>query len=332
MTETIPNYIQKALPFLLEELAENAPFSRTSQELHEKLRNNSEDQKVLEEAMYRISTIRNKELITEEEQDRLKKTVVAFFGLSVGSSAAITWMMQSRAHTIKIADPDTVSPSNLNRLRFGWDKVGISKVDAVEEELVSINPHVQIIGLKTKDKKQMEYFIREYQTPHVIVDAMDDIEGKVLIRKIAKELGIPVLMATDIGDNVLLDIERYDITPEEKPFLGRIPDIEKIDFANLSTSEIRQIAIGVVGLDYNSEKMLISLASIGKNIKTWPQLAATATIAGGFVTTAIKKIVLQENVQSGRYVISLDDILVTDFNSNERVNERKRIVHELKSR
>ncbi len=47
--------------------------------------------------------------------------------MSVGSHVALTLAMTGGARKISIADPDIVSGSNLNRIRSGFDTVGVSK-------------------------------------------------------------------------------------------------------------------------------------------------------------------------------------------------------------
>src|SRR5258708_23752748 len=46
----------------------------------------------LKKASFELSTARNRNLISIDEQNELRQTTVAFFGLSVGSHAALTWM------------------------------------------------------------------------------------------------------------------------------------------------------------------------------------------------------------------------------------------------
>ncbi len=285
----------------------------------------------LERLFFYLSTLRNRQLIRYNEQGRLTGAIVAFFGLSVGSHAALTWMMLSRAKIIKISDPDTISSSNLNRLRFGWGKVGKLKADVVKEELQKINPFCKIYKYIGQGKKTVRKIILDIPKPDIIVDSMDDLKSKVLLRLLAKKENIPVLMATDVGDNVFLDIERYDKLPKPKEFNGRIGDLEKIDFSNISNTERKKLSMKIVGLEHNSEEMLESLLSVGKTIKTWPQLGSTSTIAGGLIATVIKKIVLGENVRSGRYYFLIDDLLVGGFNSKERTRARKRLSSELSS-
>lgn len=277
----------------------------------------------LEQPFFYLSTLRNRQLISYEEQERLMRSVVAFFGLSVGSHAALTWIMLSRAKAVKISDPDVISPSNLNRLRFGWEQVGKLKADAVKKELRKINPFCKVYRFVGKEAEIIKKVILDTPKPVVIVDSMDDLESKVLLRLLAKKEKIAVIMGTDVGDNVFLDIERYDEFPKTKLFNGRVKNIEKIDFSKMSHSEKLSLSMQIVGLEYNSEEMLKSLLVIGKAIKTWPQLGSTATVAGGLIATVIKKIILGEKIKSGRYYFLIDDLTVAGFNSKKRLLARK---------
>jgi tRNA threonylcarbamoyladenosine dehydratase len=317
---------------LLLELWENSIFDKNSLELLEKLiikQSNSinpYDISVLEvaseEILRELSTIRNRNLISIDNQEKLKTTVVGFFGLSVGSHAALTWSMESRAKSIKLVDPDFVSGSNLNRLRTGWQSVGMMKTDVVKKQILEINPNCEVIATQDVSPAETEKLFTTKPNIDVIIDAIDDLSGKILLRKYARRLRIPLIMATDVGDNVILDIERYDLEPQPEFFLGRVSGIEYIDLSRLSFFERIKITFKIVGFEENSVEMLDSLLSIGKNLATWPQLGATATIAGGIITTAIKKIVTGEDVKSGRYYFSLDSLLVSGFNSQSQLHIR----------
>jgi tRNA A37 threonylcarbamoyladenosine dehydratase len=283
-----------------------------------------------QKAFFELSTARNRNLINIEEQNRLRETVVAFFGLSVGSHAALTWMMESRADALKIIDPDFLSATNLNRVRYGWSDVGRSKVSLVKEQVSEINPFSKITVYRKGNVQEIRDVFEKGSSVHAIVDEIDDFEAKILIRKLAKEKRIPVLSAADVGDNIVLDIERYDLDPNQKLFLGRVSDIEQIKFSELNEKEKKKLVIQLVGFEENSERMLDSLFSIGGSIVTWPQLGATATIAGGVIATSLKKIILGEEVVSGRYYISLDELLVKDFNRMKRKNLRTKRVKQIK--
>lgn len=279
-----------------------------------------------------LTTTRNRNLITREQQKLLKNTIVGFFGLSVGSNAALTWLTESRADAIKIVDYDIISASNLNRLRADLHEIGISKVENVARRLLQIHPFVRVISSIETNKESIVKMFYENPKLDIVVDAIDDMEGKILLRQLAQARRIPVVSAADVGDNVILDIERYDKNPKAEPFLGRVNKSHIDNFSQLSDLERKKLIIKLVGFESNSEAMLDSLLSIGKTIPTWPQLGATAAIAGGIIATTIKKIVLNENVESGRYYFSLDDILVRGFSEKARYNDRKEKIERVKQK
>lgn len=281
-------------------------------------------------AAFDLTTARNRNLINSEQQLLLSTTPVAFFGMSVGSHAALTWMMQSRTNVIKIVDPDTIDATNLNRLRFGWSQIGKLKVNAVAELLQDINPFARIIISPKTDPATTENIISKDPPVLAIVDEIDSFEAKIRLRQLAKKYRIPLVSAADIGDNIALDIERYDLSPQPEFFLGRVSGIDKINFSGLSDSEKKKLIIRLVGFEHNSVALLDSLLAIGGSVPTWPQLGATATISGGVIAATLKKIILGEPIKSGRYYLSLDDLLVDGCNSPVQTEVRSKKIAILK--
>jgi molybdopterin/thiamine biosynthesis adenylyltransferase len=313
----------KLLKLIRDELLENVGFDSEASKLTKRFKDlskmrNEEKTQLVNKSLFTLTTLRNKLLITPAEQERVRKKVVTFLGLSVGSHAAIAWMMESRANTVKISDPDIISLSNLNRLSCGLKNVGSTKVSVVEKKLKEINPNCSVLTLRESSLEKMKSFILRDPKTDVIIDQMDTIEGKVILRKVARRFKIPVLMATDVGDNVFLDVERYDKDSKVKFFNGRVSNIESLDFSKLSKDEKITLSVQIVGLNHNSERMLQSLSSIGKSIKTWPQLGTTAIIAGGIIAKTIRKIFVGEKIESKRYHFSLEELLVGDYKSRER--------------
>lgn len=322
--------VKKSLSRILGELWQTAVFNPEALSLFKKITSTSRLKPTLQKQLADdITTIRNRNLITNSQQKKLRDTVVGFFGLSVGSHSAVTWMTESRASAVKIVDFDTIDPSNLNRLRFGWDSVGQYKTDATKNLLTQINPFANIISSTQTDPDTFARLFTDSPRIDVVVDAIDDLAGKILLRRLAKKHHLPLISAADVGDNVMLDIERYDQKPKPAPFHGRI-DIDDLDFQTLSPIKQKQLIIKLIGFEQNHEQLLESLNQIGHTLATWPQLAATATIAGGITTTVIKKIILGEAVHTGRYYFSLDSVLVSDFNSKSRQKYRQKLIAGIK--
>lgn len=277
-----------------------------------------------------LTTNRNRNLITQEGQEKLRSAVVAFFGMSVGSHAVTTWMLESRAKTVKIADPDTIDGTNLNRLRIPWKTIGKKKVAVLKQQLQEINPYAVVISTDSVSISTVKKVFDDEPKIAAVVDEIDDVKGKVLLRTLARERNIPLVSATDVGDSVLLDVERYDMVPQPKFFLGRAGDIESIHLDEMTPSEKIQYVLKIIGIEYFSIPLLRSILEIGKNIGTWPQLAATATISGGVVTTALKRMFLGEPIPSGRYIVPLDT-LFSPLTTEER-DLREELLQKVKTK
>lgn len=329
-------------PIILQELWEGSTFDKKvynlleqyskAQENNELKTHSPKIKKLTQDIYHHLTTTRNRNLITHQQQKKLRKTVGGFFGMSTGSHAVTTWIMESRADAVKIIDPDHISPTNLNRMRFGWHQVGQNKIDAVEAEINNVSPFTQVIKTVQTDQKTTANLFTNSPKLDFVVEAIDDLADKVKLRLLAKKHQLPLIMATDVGDNAFIDIERYDTNPDQQLFNGRVKNIEAIDFEHLSPQHRIQLAMQIVGFEHNSEAMLSSLESIGQKIGSWPQLGATATLAGAVTTTLLKKIILNENISSGRYYLSLDDLFVSDFNSQTNLAKRNDLIKKIYKR
>lgn len=310
---------QKQKKSIVSDLFEVAVFQKKALEYLEKLASGGDSQKIYLEICLYLSTVRNLFLIESTEQEKLSNTVVAFFGMSVGSHAATTFMMQAKPKKIKIADPDYISATNLNRLKFGVKTILKSKVSEVKKELLRLNPASDIEILKSSLHDKMEYFCKKSKTD-LIIDAVDDLPSKLKLRQIARELKIPLIMATDVGENIFIDVERHDLKTNTPFFHGAVKNIENIDLLNLDIRKKKQLILKILGFKDHSLRMLYSLNMIGKKISTWPQLGSTASIAGGLTTKAITKIVLEKKIPSGRYYFSTDKVF-NEFLTEKEQNE-----------
>lgn len=256
-----------------------------------------------------IRTARNKNLITKEEQEKFFNIKVGIAGLSVGSHAALTLTMMGGTQTLKLADPDEISASNLNRIRSDFTFIGIKKYQAVSQQIFQMNPYAQLfLYPEGVTPQNINEFFEGPPKLDVLVDELDDLQMKVRLRVEAKRVGVPVIMATDNGDNVIVDIERYDLNPDLQLFHGAIGDMTLEDIQNLSPSEFPQLAAKIAGVDFIVPRMKESLSQVGKTLYSWPQLGDAATLSGVVIAYMVKKIALGEEVRVGKLEINLDSI------------------------
>lgn len=262
-----------------------------------------------EDWYYELRTARNRNLITKEEQSKFYNFRVGVAGLSVGSHPALTMTMMGGAKNIKLADPDTISCSNLNRIRYDATKIGMKKCDLVVHDIYQMNPYANITAFSngiTEDN--IDDFLCKDGKLDVLVEEVDNLEMKIRLRVAAKKHGIPVIMATDNGDNVIVDIERYDLDKNLKIFNGVVGDLTIDQFKNFPPQELPKLAAKIVGPELITKRMMMSLSEVGKTLYSWPQLGDAATMCGVVISYLVKKLALGEQIKSGKLEVNLDSI------------------------
>lgn len=250
-----------------------------------------------------LRTSRNRNLITSGEQAKLYDSTILIGGMSVGSNVVEALIASGIGGKLIIADMDIIEPSNLNRIRASYQEVGVHKVEAIAKKVSEIDPYIEQIHLKNGlNKSNLEQVVDQHK-PDILVDEVDDLATKIAIRQLAKDRKLPVVMATDNGDDFILDIERYD-TEDISIFNGRIPQtiIDRI----LSGEDIPRAELGMVigqyfvGMENISKAMMASLQEVGKTIPSWPQLGSSAALSGIYVATYIRYILTAKTSKSLR--------------------------------
>ena len=280
---------------------------------------------ILEEKDFQsVRTARNKNLIDKEEQERFYNCTVGIAGLSVGSSVALAIAMGGGAKHMKLADMDKLALSNTNRILTGVDNLGVAKVELAARKIYEINPYAQVElfpdGI-TKDNIE-----RFFDGLSIVIDEIDSLAFKYLIRVEAKKCGIAVVMAADNGDNAVVDIERYDLARDTPFFHGRMGDDVSFEMlSGLDKFGIGKMITKHVGPENVTERMQQSLMEMGKTIVSWPQLGGAALVNGAAVAYCVRKILNKQPLETNRALVSLDEKLVPGYGSPEEVERRHQI-------
>jgi hypothetical protein len=263
-----------------------------------------------------LRTIRNKELISHDEQEIYAGIRVGCAGMSVGSGGAVALILQGASRQIKLADGAVISGSNLNRIRTGISSVGLEKSLVIARQLYEMNPYITVDRLgKPVTADSITAFFDEPWPLDVIIDEIDDLEIKIRLRVEARKRRIPVIMATDLGDDVMLDIERYDLDPSLPLFHGLAGDIETVlDRKDMTQRQWLKYATQIIGTKNVPIRMQKSLLLVGTKLPTQPQLGGTALMAGSVLAYAVRQLALKQPLKSGRRSISLDKILLEGAN------------------
>lgn len=278
-----------------------------------------------------LRTIRNKDLITQTEQKQLADFSAACFGMSVGSAGALALAISGMSKHIKLIDGAVISGSNLNRILTGVSSVGNSKAEVIGRQIYEMNPYSEVEYYDKANKENIEEILGGKKPVYVAIDEIDDIEMKIRIRIKARKRRIPVVMATELGDTIMLDIERFDLEPARELFHGMVPGIDEIaDSPPENHREWTKHAVSIIDPSNMPMKMQKSLLKIGSTIVTHPQLGSTVMVTGGALAFAVKSIALGQPLKSGRYVISLEKELLADHKTRKYRREHKKhtkIIH-----
>lgn len=259
--------------------------------------NNTLVKSVKEKDYFLLKTNRNQDLITSDEQKKLRDFKVAVLGMSVGSNIAYVLTQAGISKDIILADLDELDTTNLNRIIAGVHQVGINKAVIAARRIYEDNPFAKVrIFRKGMDRKNLEKLLKGKKVD-CIVEEVDQIQMKIDTRILAMKYKIPVLMVTDNGDWAVLHIERYDLGYAK--IFGKDLDFWNKKIQSLSSrKDFADIAINVVvgGPDKVDPKMLKSVQKVieGKLV-SWPQLGSSALLGAVAVTIAIKKIVRRED-------------------------------------
>ena len=272
-----------------------------------------------------LRTIRNRDLITSEEQKRLLDFNVTCFGMSVGSAGAMVMSLSGISRQIKLIDGAVISGSNLNRILTGVSSVGKSKALVVGQQIYEMNPYSKVEHFDKVDSDNIEAIFDKPWKTDLVVDEIDDIEMKVRIRYEARKRKIPVVMATELGDTVMLDVERFDQEPDRKLFHGLVPGIEDLlDKPLENYREWTKHAVRIIDPENMPIKMQKSVLKIGTTIVTHPQLGSTVMMTGGVLAFAAKNIALGNQLKSGRYIIGLEKEFLSDHKTRQHKRAHKK--------
>lgn len=262
-----------------------------------------------EKDLFTLRTNRNKNLITEQEQQTLANFTVGIAGLSIGSHIAVNLAYAGMSSTLKIADFDILSTSNLNRVKARLNDIGTTKLDITSRQLYDINPYTKIIAFPQGiTNKNLKDFVRGNPKPKLIFDAIDDFEIKIRLRLEARSAGIPVVMMTNLADSVLVDVERYDHDRELPLFNGIIGNTpEEILSKPVSEADKNRYAVQIVGRENVPPRAISSLQEINKTLVGRPQLLSTVVIGSGIASFIAREIALGNTVNSGRRLIKFEE-------------------------
>lgn len=275
---------------------------------------------VPEAAYTKIRTARNRNLITSDEQAEYRAARVAVAGLSVGSTILSSLVMTGGPRYMRIADPDTIELSNLNRIAATVLDYGAHKAVVAARRVWEIDPYAHIDVWKGGiSADTAAAFVDDVE---VVIDEIDTIATKLALREACRARRVPLLMATDNGDGTLLDVERYDEDVTYPAFHGALGAVTADELAHLDRAAWIRAAVRVIQPAAMVQRLATSLLEVGTTLSGASQLGTGAAVSGAIVATAVRRIVTGAPLPSGRYVIMPEALLDPTYASEPAAAER----------
>ena len=141
---------------------------------------------------------RNMGIMNDFELEKFKKTKALVVGVGGLGGYIASSLVRIGVSSITIVDFDKFDDSNLNRQLFATSKtIDKPKVEVVKQELLDINPGLNIVAINSKLD---ELFDQSYfENIDIVFDAVDNIKSKVLVEKYCTKFNIPLIHGAIAG-------------------------------------------------------------------------------------------------------------------------------------
>lgn len=161
-------------------------------------------------------------LIDQENLNKLHNSHVIVFGIGGVGSFVVESLVRSGIGEITIVDFDVVDITNINRQIIALHStIGKKKVDVMKERILDINPNIKVHTFYTfVSNETIEIF--NFDQYDYVVDAIDNVIGKLLIIEKCQEHNTPVISSLGTANKldptklVLTDISKTHTCPLAK--------------------------------------------------------------------------------------------------------------------
>ena len=184
---------------------------------------------------------RNIGILTESDQNKLRKCTVAIAGVGGVGGLLAERLIRLGVGQLKITDPGFFEPSNLNRQLFSSTlELDRNKAEIVFSQIKDINPEAKIFwsptGIKTENDANL--FVSDCD---VVIDEMDMglFRESILLQRAARRKGIYYMFTCAYGFGALIAIfDPRGITLEEYNGLSPSVDVDdpeklRVPFENI---------------------------------------------------------------------------------------------------
>lgn len=221
--------------------------------------------------------VRTEMVIGKYGVEKLRSTAVMVLGIGGVGSYTAEALARAGIGKLTLVDKDTVDVTNINRqLPALHSTVGRAKVEVMAERIADIDPNCDVAAEQCfflpETAEQFDFRRYDY-----VVDAIDNVTGKLAIIEKAAAEGVPVISSMGTGNKL-------------DPSMFRIATIEETrvcPLARVMRKELRARGIEGVKVLYSEEPPVKGGGSVPGSISFVPSVAGLM-IAGEVIRDILK--------------------------------------------
>lgn len=215
---------------------------------------------------------RTEMLIGTEALDVLGNSHVAVFGIGGVGGSVVEALARAGIGKLTLVDKDIVDESNINRQVIAtYDTIGMDKIEVAKKRVLSICPECTVDVYKQFVLPEQFGDIGDFSRFDYVIDAIDNVSGKIGIIVAAKDAGVPVISAMGAGNK--MDPEKFSIDDISKT--------KVCPLAKIMRKKIRDMGIKDVAALYSSEEPIKTGSKTPGSMSYIPPLAGL--MIGGYV-------------------------------------------------
>ncbi len=227
---------------------------------------------------------RTENLIGTENLKKLKNCSVAVFGIGGVGGYVTEALARSGIGHIDLIDNDTVSATNINRQIIATHStIGKYKTEVMKERILDINPKAQVgtfnVLYLPETADAFDFSKYDY-----IVDAIDNITGKISLVCKAEEADTPII--SSMGTGYKLDPTKFEVSDIYKTSVCPL--------AKVMRYELRKKGIKKLKVVYSKEMPIKNDNSSGVP----SSIAFVPSVAGLIIASEVIKDLIAKNAEA----------------------------------
>ncbi|MBD3245990.1 MAG: ThiF family adenylyltransferase [Candidatus Omnitrophica bacterium] len=236
---------------------------------------------------FREAFCRNIGLLTEEEQEKLRRTTVGVIGAGGVGGLHLTTLARLGVGGFHIADMDRYELANVQRQCGAFvHTLGKNKAEAMREIALGINPHLRLkVFSEQIGRENIHQFLEGVD---VLIDGIDffSLEARRCAFDAARERGVYTVTAGPLGfgSAMLVFAPQDGMTFDE--YFDIHPDMNE-------TEKIIAFAVGLAPAALHMR--YLNLGSVNLKKKSGPSLVTACTLCGVLAATEVIRIVLRKD-------------------------------------